>query len=169
MDWMLPEGPSPQDWALVWLWAPGELEASLRVTFNLVRTVGPSSSLDTSKRSSYKEKPLHHREEWPPFIATRESPERSNKDPSFQELSRQTQLHYLESDGFSSPATSTVGQAAVILVRQLERLLMVLTVLSASTSAFSSCPGAHVDVVSKCSTSESKAAVTVGPGALKRS
>ena len=31
MDWMLPEGPSPQDWALVWLWAPGELEASLRV------------------------------------------------------------------------------------------------------------------------------------------
>lgn len=49
MDWMLPEGPSPQDWALVWLWAPGELEASLRVTFNLVRTVGPSSSLDTRR------------------------------------------------------------------------------------------------------------------------
>ena len=34
-----------------------------------------------SKRSCYKEKPLHHHEEWPPFIATKESPEQSNEDP----------------------------------------------------------------------------------------
>ena len=45
----------------------------------LLKPVRPEPVLH-SKRSHHYEEPAHHNEEWPPFAATRESLQKSNKE-----------------------------------------------------------------------------------------